>query len=444
MTSSRTAPASRSRRALLRGAGVLTAAALALTACGQGEQPGADDDPAGTGGGDGSAEIRFSWWGSDERHARHQQIIDAFEAEHPDIDVVPDFIDWGGYWDKLATVTAGGDTPDVFMQEDRYIREYADRGVLADLSEMDIATQDLDATLLASGQLDDGLYGIPTGANVLSVIANPAIFEAAGVELPDDSSWTWQDYERIAQTISDNTQDGVYGTSDYTYNETGFMVYLRQHGQNLYDEDGSLGYDDELLEEWFQRSLDLQRSGAQPPASEALGLPTGQTFLATNRAAMELTWSSQLGLTSDAAGTQMAILRIPGEAQHDRAGMYFKPGMYLSVSADTPYPEAAAEFVDYFVNSTEVGEVVLSDLGLPANETVLAAISDQLTENERIAAEFIGDLQDEIVDAPPPMPVGAGEVAAIIKRLNEEVLFERLTPAEAADQFRSEVEAIIG
>jgi multiple sugar transport system substrate-binding protein len=275
------------------------------------------------------------------------------------------------------------------------------------------------------------------------VIVNPAIFEAAGVELPDDTTWTWDDYVDIANEISEKAPEGIYGTSDYTYNETGLMVYLRQHGQNLYDQDGTLGYDDELLEEWFQRSVDLQKSGGQPPAEAALGLPTGQTFLATGKAAMEVTWSAQLGILSDTAGTQMKILRVPGESEFDRTGMYFKPGMYLSMSAKTEYPQAAAKFIDHFVNSTEVGEVVLSDLGLPANAKVRDAIADKLTPNEQTAADFIADLQDEVVDAPPPMPVGAGEVATIIKRINEEVLFGRMTPKDAAAQFRTEVEAAI-
>ncbi len=442
MSTRRTTGAGR-RRTAARSAAVLAIGALALTACGQAEEPDAGP-PAAAADPDAPAEIRFSWWGADVRHERHERIIEMFEAENPNIDVVPDFTDFAGYWDKLATTTAGGDTPDVFMQEDRYLREYADRGVLMDLSELDIPTDDLDPTLLSAGEIDGGQYGIPTGSNVHSVLINPAIFEAAGVEVPDDTTWTWDDYVETAQQISANSPEGVYGASDSTATEVPFMVYLRQHGQNLYDEDGSLGYDDELLVEWFQRSLDLQASGGQPQASVALGLPAGQTLLATNKAAMEITWSSGLGLNSDAAGTQMDILRMPGESEFERTGMYFKPGMYMSVSADTEYPDAAAKFIDYFINSVEVGEQVLSDLGLPANTEVLAAIQDKLTPNEQIAAEFIADLQDEIVDAPPSMPVGAGEVQGILQRINEEVLFERMTPEEAAAQFRAEVEAVIG
>lgn len=53
---------------------------------------------------------------------------------------------------------------------------------------------------------------------------------------------------------------------------------------------------------------------------------------------------------------------------------------------------------------------MLSDLVMPANAELLAALQDELSPPERIAADVIADLQDEVVDAPPPMPVGAGEV----------------------------------
>ena len=55
-----------------------------------------------------------------------------------------------------------------------------------------------------------------------------------------------------------------------------------------------------------------------------------------------------------------------------------------------------------------------------------------------------GEWQDEIIDGPPVPPVGAGEVAEITRRINQEVLFGRLSPADAAKQYTLEVEAAIG
>lgn len=395
-------------------------------------------------GNDGPVTIRFSWWGSNERTERMQQAIDLFEQANPDIKVEGDFAEWSGYWDKLATGVAGGDESDVFMQEDRYLGDYARRAVLADLGAMGVKADGIDAQLLSSGNIDGKQYGIPTGSNVLSMVANPALFEEAGVAMPDDNTWTWEDYERISEEISANTPDGVYGATDYSYNEVGFQIYARQHGQSLFAADGSLGYDDALLKEWFERSLRLQEAGGQPPADESVGLDLLDSPIAKRQAAMSLTWSSQVGALSDAAGDDMVLLKIPGETEFDRTGMYFKPGMYLSASAKSEHPEAAAKLIDFFVTSPDVGKIFGSELGLPGSAAVRDAIMPGMSDRELTAAEFVVGLANHIEDAPPALPNGAGDIEGIMQRINSEVLFGQKTPAEAAAEFRTEAEAAIG
>jgi multiple sugar transport system substrate-binding protein len=186
----------------------IAAVALTLAACGGGDSGiggGGDDDPPAAAE-ECPCEIRFSWWGSDTRHESTQQIIDAFEAENPDITVVPDFTDWDGYWDKLATSVAAGDTPDVITQEERYISDYSTKNVLADLSALDIDTSKVDEGVLAGGQIEGAQYGIPTGINAYALVADPEIFADAGVELPDDTTWTWEDYVTTANAISEGAR----------------------------------------------------------------------------------------------------------------------------------------------------------------------------------------------------------------------------------------------
>ncbi|GAA4428106.1 extracellular solute-binding protein [Georgenia halophila] len=426
------------------------AAALAVTAaCGQSEnmnEQGGGDDGGEAGGGGGPVELRYAWWGSDFRHEYNQQLIEMFEAEHPDIDIVPDFTDWESYWDKLSTSVAGGDTPDIMHQEERYLREYGSRGVLADLSQYDIRTDAIDPNILASGEADGALYGLVNGVNVYSILANPRVFEDAGVEMPDDTTWTWEEYQEAMTAVGASGED-VYGVVDHGANEAGFHVFARQHGQSLYTEDGQLGYEDELLVEWWNIALNLQESGGQTPASlstEQVGASPEETLFGQGRAAVGVWWSNQLATLEDASGEQLELLRWPGETQFEQPGMYFKPGMYISMSADTEHPEEAAMFIDWMNNSVEAGEVILADRGLPANLEVREAIAPMLPEPDQRGAAFLKDLEDEIVDSPPVPPVGSGETQDIMTRYNSEVLFGRLTPEEAAAQFREEVEAAIG
>src|SRR5699024_11900737 len=105
----------------LAAVGALT---LAVSACGSAD-----------GSADGAVELRFSWWGSDERHVLLEEVIENFEAENPDIRITGENTDWASYWDRLATNTAADDAPDVIMQDESYLREYGDRGALADLDE---------------------------------------------------------------------------------------------------------------------------------------------------------------------------------------------------------------------------------------------------------------------------------------------------------------------
>ncbi|TDD66127.1 carbohydrate ABC transporter substrate-binding protein [Jiangella aurantiaca] len=436
----------RHRRTWASMAGVL-AMALLVSACGDDGDDGAEGSAASA---DDPVTLRFAWWGNDDRRELTENAIAAFEDQHPEIDIEGEFIEWSQYWDRLATQVAAGDAPDIISQEERFLREYASRGALLDLSEYDdvIDTSQLDPLVINGGEVDGGLYGIPTGVNAYVVYADPQAFAEAGVELPDDTTWTWDDYIEIANTISANTGGAVFGTQDYGANEAGFKILARQHGEELYDKDGALAFSPETLALWWEYSLRLRDGGGAPQAAlsaevQELGSPE-ETLIGTNRAAMAWYWSNTLAALSTAAGRELVLLRPPGESEGERTGSYLKPAQHYSISADTEHPEEAAVFLDFLLNDPAAVDAIGSDRGLPVNLEQRERILGDLTEHQVAEAEFLAEIQDDVVDSPPAPPVGAGEVVDIIKRINVEVLFDRLGPDEAAEQFISEVEAATG
>ncbi|WP_456823431.1 ABC transporter substrate-binding protein [Cellulomonas sp. P5_E12] len=434
-------------RPSLRVGALLAVAALALTACAG--SSGSSDEPAATPTSSGPpepVEIRFSWWGSDTRHELTQQVLDKFTEKYPYITVVPDYTDWNSYFDKLGTSVAGGDAPDVITQEERFLNDYASRGVLADLNELGLDTSKIDENVLQSGTIDDKLYGVATGVNAYAIVADPAAFAAAGVEMPDDSTWTWDDYVETADKISAATGKSVWGAQDYGFNEPGFSIFARQRGESLYTKDGKLGYDDKTLADWWQYSLDLQAGGGEPDAATTVEVDAGgpeQSLVGTGKGAMAWFWTNQLTAITNASGKELKLLRVPGESEEERTGMYFKPAMFYSVAAKSEHPKEAALLVDFLLNDEAAGDILLSDRGLPANTDVRAAVQSKFSATDQQAADFLADLEDEIVDGPAVPPVGAGQVAEITRRINQEVLFGRMTPADAAKQFTLEVESAI-
>ncbi len=295
--------------------------------------------------------------------------------------------------------------------------------------------------------MDGKLVGIPTGVNAYAMVADPQIFADAGVEMPDDKTWTWDEYVDIAGKIAKGAGDGVWGAQDYGFNEAGLNVLARQKGESLYTADGTLGVSKETIAEFFQTSLDLMANGGQPDASRSVEYqnagPEG-SLLGTNAGAMGVWWSNQLGALSDASGHDLELLRLPGESEFERTGMYFKPAMYYSISAKTKHPEESAKLVDFLLNDPEVAKLQLTDRGLPANLKVREAILPELTAADQKVADFMADLEPDIVDNPSVPPNGANEIQDIMIRINTEVLFERMTPDEAADAFLKDVGAAIG
>lgn len=431
--------------------GMATLALLATAACGQGDQ--AAEEPAADAGAETSAEgpatIRFVWWGNEERAQMTNDAVDAFEAANPDITVETESVDFNSYFDRLATGVAAGDEPDVITMGGAYPREYGDRGVLLDLETMsehlDLST--LDESALANGYFSDTQYGVPTGVNTYGLIVNPAVFEAAGVEIPDDETWDWDEFVDIATEISANTPEGTYGVEDPTAPDT-LDLYVNQHtGLGLYAPDGSIAVEPSVVEDWFEMTTTLMEQGATPQASitaELAGQPAPeQTLLGRGLAGMKFGWSNLLTAYSEAAGQDMIMLLPPGESNHEGPGMWLQASQLWTISANSEHPEAAAKLIDFMVNSTEAADFLGANRGIPANAEVREHLSADLTPVQQTEFDFIERVGEHADGDFVVGPTGSTESVQILTRLNDQVLFGQLEPAAAAQQFVDELTAAV-
>ncbi|QBI55007.1 ABC transporter substrate-binding protein [Streptomonospora litoralis] len=424
------------RKGLKPAAGV-AALVLAATACGGG---GSQNE---------TVELRFSWWGADDRHSTTQEVIKRFEEAHPDINVTGEYTDWSSYWDRLATNAAANDAPDIMTQEERYLREYAERGALLDLNEVSdqLDTSKLDELVMGGGELNGARYAVPTGVNAFTIMADPQAFEEAGVEMPDDETWTWQDYVDISARITEGTDGEIVGTQTPGFNEQSFQIYARQREQALYDAEGALNFDQSTMTEYWEHIKSLHEENGAPGAAKSVELESGgpdQSVLADNSGAMAAFWTNQLGTMEETSGRDLELLRFPGESASAQAGTFFKPAMFYSISAGTEHPEEAATFVDFLLNDKKAAELILADRGLPANTDLREQLMDQLPEADAESAEFLNEIEGDVAGAVPPPPIGAGDVVDITMRINEDLMFGEITPEEASQRWMSEVKKATG
>ena len=422
----------------------LTALALATTLLAASACGGDSGGPGGSSDAGGKVTLRFTWWGSDTRTKLTQQVIDAYQKDHPNVTIKGEFGEWSGYWDKLATTVAANDAPDIIQMDEKYLREYADRGALLDLKKAQgLDTGKFEPDTLGAGEFDGGLYGLNAGINSFAVVVNPAAFKTAGVAIPDDTTWTWDDFSRIAAEITTKTGGKITGTGALGTNEAGLNLWARQNGESLWTKDGKLGVSLEKTTDFFKYVLKLRDAKAIPSAeaiSQDMNASLDQSAFATGKLAMSFIWSNQLVAFSKATGQQLKLLRIPsadGKAADN--GSYYKGSMFWSISSRSKHQKEAAEFVNYLANNTAAGDVLLAERGVPPNTEVRASVTPKLQPADAASAKFIQDIGKDLGDPSPAPPVGGGQVEKIIQRYTTEVLFGRQAPDAAAKAFLDEV-----
>ncbi|WP_189337497.1 ABC transporter substrate-binding protein [Arthrobacter sp. AFG7.2] len=406
---------------------------LGVAGCGS---PAADD----------SVTLRFNWWGSDARHAQTQQVIERFEEAHPNIKVQPEFSNFSDYFNKLSTSAASRDLPDVMQMTDPHLYTYIDNGQLVDLGKHSdvLPTGDFSEASLAGTQIDGGLYGIPTGDSGFGMAVNPALFEKAGVPLPDDNTWTWDEFKDTAAAISKALPD-VAGTS-ITMDEQTMNLWIRQHGEDYWKNGGSeIGFTAETAASWWEFVRSLRDSGGTQPVEaelESASLALEQSPLALGKKAMTLISVNQLGNLEKAAGQEFKLFRLPGEQQFKAEGGWTKPGIYYSVAANSEHPKEAAMLIDFLTHAPEAGEIVKFDRGVPSSSKMLEAITPSLTPVEGRVAEYVTRINELGTPAYAiPHPKAGGVLIDTVKRLSQEVVFDRMTPRQAADQLLADVKA---
>ncbi len=425
-----------SRRSTLA-LGMAVPGLAALAACGPNASGG-----SGSGGGDGgdasSASLRLAWWGNPTRDEKTQQVADAYKEVEPDVTVNLEPGEWSGYWDKLATQAAGGDFPDIVQMDEKYLSEYAGRGALLDLAGAGLSTTDFAPGSVEVGEVEGvGLAAINAGLNAFCFLLNPAVFEEAGVDIPDDTTWTWDDLLETAQKITEGTPDGTYGMTQMGSVQGLFQVFVRQAGQDQY-KDGAAGFDVDTATKWLEWAKEIQDTKAGPDASvsvEDAAQAMDQSLFATGKVAMTVAWSNQVVAHDGLVPDGVTVLRPPsmtGSAAD--AELWYKASMYWAVSAKTQSPEAAVKFVDFLVNSPDAGKILSVERGVPGNLTVREAIVPDLDEANTKAVDYLNSIEQELGDAPEITPQGGGQFEDILTRACEDMLFGKLSPAEAGQR----------
>ena len=385
--------------------------------------------------------MALTWWGNPTRNKNTDAMIAAYMKANPDVKISGQPGEFSSYWDKLATQTAGGQAPDIIQMDMNYISEYGTRGALLDLSSVD--TSKFVKGTVDSGKINDKLVGVNAGINSAIIATNPAVFEKAKMELPNDKTWTWDQMIEVGAELA--SKAGVpFGMAGLINSDTLFNAFVRQHGKQLFTPDG-LGFDVAEAQAWYDllvKGVKAKAFGTPEQITEEAAKPLDQSAVVVGKAAMHYYNSNQLLALSNAAGEKIGILRYPsmaGKATERQA--WYKASMLWSASSKTKNPEAAVAWINWFANTPDAAGIDLAERGIPPNAEVLAAVRSKFSPEQQTVAKYIGDIKTEVATTPIAPPPGGGTIADVLTRHGTDAIYGKTSTAEAAQKFVDELKS---
>lgn len=392
--------------------------------------------------------LRMYWWGTKERAERTLQVNKLYQQTFTGVTVDGETLAWGDYWPRLATQTAGRNAPDVIQMDYRYIFEYARRGALLPLDQFvdkGLNLKDFPPSVVDSGKVDGKIYGVSLGGNTSSTIYDKEAFAAVGIAPPNFDT-DWQGFAKLsAEFTKAAKRPGYFGCQDAGGLESIFEGWLRTRGQELYTPEGKLGFGEKDIQEWFAYWADMRASGGcVTPDLQALDKQNVENSMLTlGKAAISFNHSNQLVAFQSLNKSKLALTSFPTGGAGGKPGQYIKPSMLLSLSARTKEADEAVRFLNFYVNDVTAGKILGVERGVPASAPVLKAINESLDELGRAMADYVAAMSPRVGPLPQTPPGGAGEIQVLLRRVNEQIGFERLSVADGSKLFVTEATRIL-
>jgi multiple sugar transport system substrate-binding protein len=338
--------------------------------------------------------LRVDDWSSGDRVEFMNQVIEAFEAEYPCIDVVLEPNIGDDQNTRRLTWLSAGTAPDLMAYPPEWAALYmeaSDGEAYIDLEpfitgERGIAVGDD----VYEGIYEQGFYGdspvaLPKDYSTSAFYINTALFDAAGIPYPEEG-WTWEDVLDIALELTldangnnamspdfdpDNVEQwGIDIVNDGWWRA--MQSYLQAWGTLTISEDGTTtaGYlnSPEAVEalEWYR---DLVFDYHVAPSANVVGAVEGgrvQMFQ-DGKIAMGATfhgpwWQDVFNETPNLEWTVAPVPAGPG----GRSSVLMWLGW--GISGQTEHPEAAWELLKWL--TTEPGQRVFALKALSGNPVV--------------------------------------------------------------------------
>ena len=325
--------------------------------------------------------VTITWWtlaSAESPEPAIRAVVEAFEAEHPNIKVDVTIMAESAYGDLMnTTIGAGEGAPDIaYFWESPWLPHTLDiTDMLA--ADPDLSRDDYFEEYFNNWAVwDDKVVGLPFTVGANFVMYNKDVFDEAGVDYPT-ADWTPWEYIEIATALTDPAKRRWGGDRP----RGPFRAIWRNIGATKpYSDDSTTvdgyinGEDSVAAYTWL---WDLVDSGATPtPADiEVLGTEgTGPVDLFIAGRLGMATLNNGHMITAARAGVNFGVVpepHVPGNERFVHAW-----ALRASIWAGTQHPEEAYEFLSFWAGPE--GQRINMEIGalMPSLPAVLADYPD--------------------------------------------------------------------
>jgi len=315
-----------------------------------------------------AAPVEITLWHMEQpphRVERIQQLMDEFNAAHPDIVVSQEPQNWGEIYAKAPAALSAGAGPDMLFAIPDFTPILKDIGALTSVAdfvtELDKKHDFLDSAL-ESYTYDGGVWAVPLYNMSMNLWYRKSVFAEAGLEVPT----TWADWKAAAEKLSSDQTYGIGLPANkqlYT-DQTVYSVMANGGATEIYDENGKLRFDNPQTVAAYEFYADLQK--LSPPDNTSWTWGEAESCFASKSCGMILQFSVISSYDTQAEGdaNDLGVAAIPhaeGESQHNTIAY---PNAVMMLSTDEAKRKASEKFVSFLLEPENYGRFLNMEPGL--------------------------------------------------------------------------------
>ena len=372
--------------------------------------------------------VIWDYFETDAQKQMMQSLIDEFNASQDEYEASHVYVPFADYEKQLTLGIASGELPDLVILDGCGMASFIQLGLFGDISDADINWDEYMEGPMESTMLDGKHYGIPFATNCTALFYNKDLFDAAGIDYPDENT-TWDEFHEMAKAL---TKDGVSGFGNAATNtdEGTFqcLQWIYTAGGSYTDiEDGVDAYKlmQEMIEDgsWTKECVNWTQSDVN------------NNFMAGNLA-MQQNGPWQIpGIEANAPDLNYGVTVLPKKDADSEQATSILGGENMGV-VNKDDTSGAQAFLKYY-DQTDVMVDAMKQYGSYPPKT--EAASDTYWTDDPIQKAFLTQIDTSI----PRGPSAAWpSYSSAIQTGFQEVMTSAKTPEQAAKDTQAAVDAV--